>query len=58
MADRPRHLTVGWCWRCDVDGEPAVYGIYGQVAESLVRAGLASRVVLLDLVDGRLVERS
>lgn len=28
---RPRHLERGWCWRCDVDGDPAVWGIVGHV---------------------------
>ena len=31
---RPRHLTVGWCWRCDQDGEPAVWGIYGHIPDA------------------------
>lgn len=26
---RPRHLTHGWCWEADIDGEPRVFGIYG-----------------------------
>lgn len=26
---RKRHLTLGWCWRADLDGEPALFGIYG-----------------------------
>lgn len=29
MTRRPRHLERGWCWRCDVDGEPSVWGIAG-----------------------------
>lgn len=33
-SSRKRHLTVGWCWRADIDGEPAVYGIYGHVPDA------------------------
>lgn len=35
--DRKRHLTRGWCWRADIDGDPAVWGIYGHIerAEAL-----------------------
>lgn len=33
-----RHLTVGWCWRCDLDGDPAVWGIYGHVPDDEARA--------------------
>lgn len=31
---RPRHLERGWCWRCDADGEPALWGIVGHVTDA------------------------
>lgn len=31
---RPRHLTPGWCWRADIDGDPSVWGIYGHVDDA------------------------
>jgi hypothetical protein len=35
---RPKHLTVGWTWRADVDGEPAVWGICGHVTDAVARS--------------------
>jgi hypothetical protein len=29
-----RHLTPGWCWRADLDGEPAVWGIRGHFSDA------------------------
>ena len=34
---RPRHLTPGWCWRADIDGDPSVWGIYGHVTDAEAR---------------------
>ena len=33
LASRARHLERGWCWRADIDGEPAIWGIVGHVTD-------------------------
>lgn len=34
---RKRHLEPGWCWRADIDGEPAVWGIVGHHDDTTAR---------------------
>jgi hypothetical protein len=35
---KKRHLTPGWCWSADIDGEPPVWGIYGHLPDDDARA--------------------
>lgn len=38
MSRKRPHLTPGWTWRCDQDGDPAIWGIYGHVSDDEARA--------------------